>query len=652
MIHTNDIAWWCAGTMVEPEDVVSRVDRSSMDEASEPVPTVAEMKLLHAQLEQRDRQLSALHRIGQALAATLDLREIYWVMFREIAQGLLGTPHLTVALFDQKTEMIYCGFAIVDGEEIDPTQLPRLPLGEGPVSDTIRTRQSRIVDLQELGQRLKAGGRAVQIGDERQPQSALYVPMVSGDRVVGVMHVQHYEADAFGETDVPLLSILASQAAIAIENAGLFEAEREQRALAEALRDTAAALNTTLNFDEVLDRILTNVGRVMPHDYADIMLVEGSIARVARSQAVAGRGLEAKLLAMPFPVADVPHLRQMMQTRQSLSIADTHNYLGWVDITEGHPPRSYAGAPIRLRGLIVGFLNLYSTSPGFFTAERAERLQVFADQAAVAIENANLYGEIQRHADALEWRVAERTRELAEANERLKELDRLKDQFVSNVNHELRTPLANTKLYLGLLEHGRPDKRDQYLQTLHRETARLSHLIEDLLELSRLDLGAAHRHLEPINVDHLAAELVGDRSAMAADRGLMLDCHLDPDLPLAQAESKRVVQVLTNLVTNAINYTPRNGMVTISSAVRRWQDSDWVTLTVQDTGKGISPEEMPNLFKRFFRGEAGHSSGAPGTGLGLAICKELVEKMGGQITVESQPGQGAAFTVWLVPADQ
>ena len=637
--------------LVQPQGGAAENDCGAAQDMGLYMPSLEQIHELSTQLEQRDRQMAALHRIGRTLAATLDLRDIYRVMYREIAQELLGTPHLIVALFDQPTETIYCGFAIVDGNEIDPSQFPHIPLGDGPVSDTIRRRDPQIVDLHELGRQLQSRGRAVYIGDERQPQSALYVPMISGDRVIGVMHVQHYEAQAFRETDLPLLSILASQAAVAIENARLFEAEREQRTLAEALRDTAAALNSTLNFDEVLDRILASAGQVVPHDFADVMLVEGGIARVARHQGRGEQGLDVALLATRFTVTYISHLNQMAKTGQSLAIADTHTYPGWVDISVDHPARSYAGAPIRLKGLVVGFLNLYSATPGFFTSGRAERLQTFADQAAIAVENANLYGEMQRHAVQLEERVAARTRELAEANEQLKALDRLKDQFISNISHELRTPLANTKLYLGLLEHGRVEKREQYLQTLHRETSRLGHLIEDLLELSRLDLGAAHIHLEPVDINHLAAELIGDRSAMASDRGLTLDCQLDPDLPLALGDPKRVVQVMTNLTANAINYTPRGGDVALLTAARRWQETDWVTFTVQDTGQGISAEEQKNLFKRFFRGEASRSAGVPGTGLGLAICKDIVEKMHGRITVESQPGRGAAFTVWLKRAD-
>ena len=443
---------------------------------------LAQVQQLNLQLEQRNRQLTALYEIGQTLAATLDIREIYRGMFREIAQKMLGASHLLIALFDAETETLSCSFAISDNEELDPAQFPPLRLGVGPASDTIRTHQPRIVDLEEEYFGEKAKGQAHLIGEGPIPKSALYVPMISHNQVVGVMQVQHYAAAAFQETDLTLLSILANQ-------------------------------------------------------------------------------------------------------------------------------------------------------------------------AAIAFENAQLYTAVQQHAQQLEQRVAERTLELAAANQRLTELDHMKDQFVSSVSHELRTPLANVKLYLQLLTRGRPDKYEDYLQTLLRETRRLEKLIDDLLELSRLDLKVTAFDLEPADVNYLTAELVQDRILMAADRGLLIDCQLAAVPLLALVDPPRFTQVISNLMTNALNYTPTGGLVTLSTATQLQEEAAWVTVVVRDTGRGIPPQEVPYLFERFFRGAVSRQAGIPGTGLGLAICKEIVEQMGGRITVASEPGQGAAFTVWLRSAN-
>jgi two-component system sensor histidine kinase BaeS len=151
-------------------------------------------------------------------------------------------------------------------------------------------------------------------------------------------------------------------------------------------------------------------------------------------------------------------------------------------------------------------------------------------------------------------------------------------------------------------------------------------------------------------VNYLAAELVQDRILMAANRGLVIDCQLSAEPLLALIDPARFTQVVSNLMTNAINYTPSGGLVTVSTAVQQHTEASWVTITVRDTGGGIPPQELPHLFDRFFRGTISREAGVAGTGLGLAICKEIVEQMGGRVTVESQVGEGAAFTVWLRPA--
>jgi PAS domain S-box-containing protein len=235
---------------------------------------------------------------------------------------------------------------------------------------------------------------------------------------------------------------------------------------------------------------------------------------------------------------------------------------------------------------------------------------------------------------------------------RQKQLDRLKDKFVSNVSHELRTPLTNILLNLNLLDHGKPEKRDRYLATLHREAERLRQMIEDLLDISRLDRERGPVELASIDLHQFLGPLVADQATLAVERGLTLEFLPTAESPLALAEVSMLTQVVSNLITNALNYTPAGGHVTVQTHHQRAVAQDWLTLTVRDTGPGIAAHELPHVFERFYRGEVGRKAKAPGTGLGLAISKEIIEKLGGRITVESQPvteGRGTAFTVWLRP---
>jgi signal transduction histidine kinase len=337
----------------------------------------------------------------------------------------------------------------------------------------------------------------------------------------------------------------------------------------------------------------------------------------------------------------------------------------WADFLEARWVRSYAGVPIRIKEQVIGFLHLDSATPGFFSPAQAERLQAFADQAAVAIENARLHDEIRRHAAELEERVAERTAELSQreaslsetaarlqaANEQLKELDQLKSRFVANVSHELRTPLANIKTLLYLLEKGRLDKRPYYFATLNREADLLQQIIEDLLLLSRLDQGQTQPHLAPVDLNDLLGTLATDRATLFADRGLTLTAELAPGPLIVMADARMLMQVATNLMTNAMNYTQPGGTVTVRTAKQLVRDETWVTFAISDTGPGITPEDRAHLFERFYRGESARQSKAPGTGLGLPICRELVERHGGKITVESEVGRGSTFTVWLPAGD-
>jgi len=174
------------------------------------------------------------------------------------------------------------------------------------------------------------------------------------------------------------------------------EAERDQRALAEALRDSAAALTSTLDLDEVLDRILTIVGRVVPHEAANIMLLESGVSRVVKAHGYAERGLDAVLKDEHPSPRDLPTMNRMVETGRPVLVADARKWEGWKEFASSLWINSYVGAPIQIKGEVIGFINLDSSQPNFFKQNSAERLQAFADQAAIAIENARLYQGMQQ----------------------------------------------------------------------------------------------------------------------------------------------------------------------------------------------------------------------------------------------------------------
>ncbi len=263
------------------------------------------------------------------------------------------------------------------------------------------------------------------------------------------------------------------------------------------------------------------------------------------------------------------------------------------------------------------------------------------------LEAVHLHQALRQHAEQLEETVAQRTAELTIALEKAQAADRLKSQFVSDVNHELRTPLSNIKLYLSLLEQGRPENQPRYFNVLNRESERLQRLIEEMLDLSRLDIGTVTANLVAADLNQLIADLVMDRGQLIKDKGLTLDFEPASDLPQALADPRMLFQVFANLLGNAINYTSSGGAITLCTGTAEFEGQEWVTVCIKDTGPGIREEDLPHIFERFYRGQVGRESGAPGTGLGLAICKEIMDRHNGRITVSSTVGKGSLFTIWL-----
>jgi len=224
-----------------------------------------------------------------------------------------------------------------------------------------------------------------------------------------------------------------------------------------------------------------------------------------------------------------------------------------------------------------------------------------------------------------------------------KELERLKDQFILEVSHELRTPVTNMGLYAELLERGKPEKKAEYLSILRSEINQLMRMIEDILDLSRLEIGKYKRaSFSLVDFNLLADQVVAAHLPLAQEAGLDLVFIPGENLPRISGEQNQLARVLTNLLSNAIRYTPAG-----SVQVKTFADYRGLCVEVKDTGIGIDPDDLPHLYDRFYRGKAVSQSKIIGSGLGLAIVKEIVELHDGQIQVESAVGQGTTFRVWL-----
>jgi two-component system sensor histidine kinase BarA len=254
------------------------------------------------------------------------------------------------------------------------------------------------------------------------------------------------------------------------------------------------------------------------------------------------------------------------------------------------------------------------------------------------------YRELEQLNQTLEQRVQQRTRELQTANDKLQELDRLKSTFVSIVSHELRTPMTSIKGYVENMLDGLTgaltDKQSRSLERVKHNIDRLTRMINELLDLSRIEAGRMELHLAPVSMCEVVAEVMESYQAAAREKAITLRIISQESLPPVNGDSDKLNRILTNLIHNAIKFTPPGGEIRVDTQVR---DDAYVETSVIDSGCGIAPQECDKVFDKFYWSESVPVE-ARGAGLGLAIAKNLVELHGGRIRVDSAPGEGSRFS--------
>ena len=404
----------------------------------------------------------------------------------------------------------------------------------------------------------------------------------------------------------------------------------------EAVRQASLRLTSSLDLQPVLETILEQAHKLSSTDRTHIFLYDGET--LTFGAALGPKGADIGPVSAPRPNGLT---YTVARSGKRLVISDVNRH----PLFEGWQwGGAIVGLPLHVGKKVIGVMNCSFEKPRLFDEHTLYVLELLAVQAAIAIQNAHLHEQAQRYATELEQRVAARTRELKAANERLKELDRLKSKFVSDVTHELRTPVTNLSLYLDLLERGKPEKRAHYEAVIKEQTALLMRLIQDVLDLSRMDLGDKQLDLTAMDLNEVTAQAVDAHQSRAEAAGLTLRFEPEENLPPVQADKAQLRRVINSLLNNAILYTSE-GHVHVST---HWvAQLGQICLTVQDTGMGIMPQDLPHIFERFYRGQGVGSSNIPGIGLSLPIAQEIVNLHNGRLKVESEVGKGSTFRLWL-----
>ena len=476
--------------------------------------------------------------------------------------------------------------------------------------------------------------------------STSMVPLLSEDRRIGGMAICSPESHLWTTDETALVEAIGREVGLAAERARLFEETANRLKEMEVVNKVSTALRLAQSLHEMLPQLVDETLRALDTDTGGIWLFDPERRKIRQ---VIGRGwcLNAAQLELERGES---FLGNVLTTEDVYFSGDVATDPNAAEVLRHLAPARWSAVcvPIRTELEVIGVFMVSTPLPREFTGEDARLLVTLTEIAGNAIHRMRLNEKLMHHAADLETRVTERTAELRTALQKAQAADRVKSEFIANINHELRTPLTNLVLYYQMLRAQPTIKTEERLNVIGRELQRLRSLIEDLLNLSRLDLG--HVTFRPVQTDlnTLIQTLVNDRQALSKEHGLTLRTELQPNLGIIFLDEPTMVQAVSNLLTNALNYTPSGGEVLIKTCSLNEIGNPQVGFSVEDTGLGISPDELPHLFERFYRGGAARQSGAPGTGLGLAIVKQVVDHHGGRIEVQNgADGHGTKFTVWL-----
>lgn len=465
----------------------------------------------------------------------------------------------------------------------------------------------------------------------------LGLPLRTGKSILGVVMVWVPSANEFEQAWLDALATLGQQAALALTKADKhLELQRRLDELT-ILQHVSSAIARQLDFDAILKELTDQLHNKLGYETTQVFIREGE-------------NLILRQNSGPSPSESTYHISRGVIGRAARTgipvlvpdVSIDPNYIHGIPDTV-----SELAVPILQDKRVIGVINVESAQSHILDESTRELLLMLADQVSIALRNAELYKQIRETVESLESRVQARTAVLEAVAMQAQEAERAKAQFVADVSHELRTPLTNIGLYLDLLEHGPDNRYHEYFNTMRRETDRLKGLIEQLLDISRLDAEQVDLQMDRVQVNHLLKSLVADRKMLAQQRGLDLVLKVEDNLPEVTADPHYLVQVMTNLLTNAMNYTPTGGKIRIASFKHSIQHRKGISFSIEDTGPGIPADEQAEIFNRFYRGTAGKNSGVSGTGLGLAISQEIIKQHHGTIILTSEPGSGTTFTVWL-----
>ncbi|HYM51732.1 MAG TPA: ATP-binding protein [Candidatus Limnocylindrales bacterium] len=462
----------------------------------------------------------------------------------------------------------------------------------------------------------------------------LLVPLGSGGRPVGVLMLANKRHGVFSSAfDVRLATSLGTEVAVSLENTFLFEQTRQQAlrldASMEMLREVSQALTaTTVSPASLLQAVAQAVVQLSGAASCLITLSQGS-AQNQVLQVREGMTLHAHRLLTETTPAIVTQVVIEQQPVFSEDLQADARF-GQDPLPREHNWRAALALPMFLQSEFVGTVSIYFQDRRAFDVTLMQVLQIVANQAAVALDNARRYERERQTIDILR-----------RANLELQEADRMKSEFLTNMSHELRTPL-NAIIGFSEILHTTPDlssdERAEFSESIHQSGRNLLKLINDLLELTNIHAGRLELHPRPCLVAEAVDAALSENAAAATHKSLTIRSEVARELEVV-FDPRSLRHIVYNLVNNAVKFTPHQGSVIVTAV----ETAEGTVVEVSDTGIGIKPEDQPRLFEEFRQLDGSTSRAFEGTGIGLALSKRLLEMQGGHIWVDSLPGKGSTF---------
>jgi signal transduction histidine kinase/DNA-binding response OmpR family regulator len=596
--------------------------------------------------EQRTGELAVINSVQEGLVREMDVQAIYDLVGNRICE-LFDTHTVIIRTLEVDSGMEQWRFAIERGERYTNERRPMIWANK----KLIASREPLLINKDYLEVARKFGGTGVSKG--QPPKSALFVPMIVGDVVKGSVSLQNIDKEnAFTESDLRLLTTLTNSMSVALENARLFDetahllAEAKQRATElSTVNNISKALASQLNPDELIELVGNQMKDLFRANIVYLALLNQKTRIIHfpyqfgdnMSPIKLGEGLTSKIILTGEPLLinkDVEELR---------------SYLGVQRV--GIPAASYLGVPIPVGEDIIGVLSVQSTEhENSFNENDLRLLSTIAASVGVALRNAKLFEEVKQA--KLEAEAASKVAE--KANE-------AKSAFLSTVSHELRTPLTSvlgfTKIIRKRLEDkifpaldrsdGKNEKTinqiSENLNVVISEGERLTHLINDVLDLAKIEAGKMEWNFEKVSLPEVAERAIMATSSLFEQKSLQLVKKIDTNIPEISGDRDKLIQVIINLISNAVKFT-NSGFVTCDV----YRKNDELIVSITDTGIGIAMDDYSAVFEQFKQVGGDTLTDKPkGTGLGLPICKEIVEHHGGRIWLESEVGKGSTFSFAL-----